>query len=41
MALRKYKVNGSSYFYEELGYTDFSHFVKDAQKYGNSPPSLI
>lgn len=41
IALRKYKVTGSSYFYEELGYTDFSHFVKDAKKYGNSPPSLI
>lgn len=41
MGLRKYRTTGSSYFYEELGYTDFSHFVKDAKKYGNSPPSLV
>ena len=41
VALKKYRSFGSTYLYEEFGYTDFSHFVKDAKRYGNRAPSLL
>lgn len=40
-ALKKYRSFGSTYLFEELGYTDFSHFVKDAKRYGDRVPSLL
>lgn len=40
-ALKEYRSSGSNCLYDELGYTDFSHFVKDAKKYANKPPSLL
>lgn len=41
VALKKYRSFGSTYLYEQFGYTDFSHFVKDAKRYGNRAPSLL
>lgn len=40
-ALREYKSSGTNCLYDEFGYTDFSHFVKDAKKYANKPPSSL
>ena len=33
-ALKNYRANGSYDLYDELGYTDFSHFVKEAKNFG-------
>lgn len=41
MALKNYRFNGSSNSYEELGYTDFSHFAKEAQSLTNKKPSEL
>ncbi len=35
-ALKNYRANGSYDLYDELGYTDFSHFVKEAKKFGKT-----
>lgn len=40
-ALKEYKSSGTNCLYDEFGYTDFSHFVKDAKKYANKPPSSL
>lgn len=40
-ALNKYRSSGSNDLYEELGYTDFSHFVKEAKKLANDVPSAL
>lgn len=40
-ALKNYRSAGSSDLYDELGYTDFSHFVKEAKSLANEPPSEL
>ena len=40
-ALKNYRTNGSYYLYDELGYTDFSHFVKEAKSLANKNPSEL
>lgn len=40
-ALKNYRIKGSYDLYDELGYTDFSHFVKDAKKLTNKSPSEL
>ncbi len=40
-ALKDYRSNGSVVLYDELGYTDFSHFVKEAKKLANNTPSEL
>ena len=40
-ALKNYRANGSYDLYDELGYTDFSHFVKEAKNLANTTPSKI
>jgi AraC-like DNA-binding protein len=37
--LQHYQTYGSNYIYDEIGYTDFSHFVKDAKNLTNKVPS--
>lgn len=40
-ALQQYKMSGYNFYYEDFGYTDFSHFVKDARALtGKSPLEL-
>jgi len=38
-ALKNYRSTGSNDLYDELGYTDFSHFVKEAKDLTNKVPS--
>lgn len=40
-ALKNYRAKGSYDLYDELGYTDFSHFVKEAKNLANKPPSEL
>ena len=40
-ALKNYRANGSYDLYDELGYTDFSHFVKEAKNLANTTPSEL
>lgn len=40
-ALKNYRSKGSNDLYDELGYTDFSHFVKEAKNLANKPPSEL
>lgn len=40
-ALKNYRSVGSSDLYDELGYTDFSHFVKEAKSLANKTPSEL
>lgn len=40
-ALKNYRVKGSYDLYDELGYTDFSHFVKEAKSLANKTPSEL
>lgn len=40
-ALRNYRTKGSYDLYDELGYTDFSHFVKEAKSLANKNPSEL
>lgn len=40
-ALRSYRSTGSCDLYEELGYTDFSHFVKEAKNLTHKNPSEL
>ena len=40
-ALKNYRAKGSYDLYDELGYTDFSHFVKEAKRLANKPPSEL
>lgn len=40
-ALKNYRSAGSNDLYDELGYTDFSHFVKEAKSLANEPPSEL
>ncbi len=40
-ALKNYRATGSCDLYDELGYTDFSHFVKEAKCLTNSVPSRL
>ncbi|KQB98836.1 DUF6597 domain-containing transcriptional factor [Pedobacter sp. Hv1] len=37
--LKHYQSFGSNYVYDEIGYTDFSHFVKDAKNLTSKVPS--
>lgn len=39
-ALKNYRANGSYDLYDELGYTDFSHFVKEAKNCKHTPSEL-
>ncbi|MGA0557696.1 hypothetical protein ACO2Q8_13660 [Larkinella sp. VNQ87] len=39
--LQFYKRHGSQYPFEEVGYTDFSHFVKEARQLTQRPPSEL
>ena len=39
--LQHYQRYGSNYIYDEIGYTDFSHFVKDAKNLTNKVPSVL
>ena len=41
MALLNYRSKGSSNLYDELGYTDFSHFAKESQCLTNKKPSEL
>lgn len=40
-ALKNYRLTGSNDLYDELGYTDFSHFVKEAKNLANKTPSEL
>lgn len=40
-ALQHYQAYGSGYIYDEIGYADFSHFVKDAKNLTNKVPSVL
>lgn len=40
-ALKNYRAGGSYDLYDELGYTDFSHFVKEAMSLANKTPSEL
>jgi AraC-like DNA-binding protein len=40
-ALKEYRSTGSNDLYDELGYTDFSHFVKEAKSLANKIPSEL
>ncbi len=40
-ALKNYRTKGSYDLYDELGYTDFSHFVKEAKNLANKTPSEL
>lgn len=40
-ALKSYRSTGSHDLYDELGYTDFSHFVKEAKSLTNKTPSEL
>ena len=40
-ALRNYRATGSIDLYDELGYTDFSHFVKESRILANNIPSEL
>ncbi|MCY1250411.1 hypothetical protein D9M72_640520 [compost metagenome] len=39
--LKHYQSFGSNYIYDEIGYTDFSHFVKDSKNLTNRIPSVL
>lgn len=39
--LKQYQNFGSNYVYDEIGYTDFSHFVKDAKNLTSKVPSSL
>ncbi|SDF03368.1 DUF6597 domain-containing transcriptional factor [Chitinophaga filiformis] len=40
-ALKEYKKQGYHFYYEDFGYTDFSHFAKDSRQITGRPPSLL
>jgi AraC-like DNA-binding protein len=40
-ALKNYRTKGSTDLYDELGYTDFSHFVKEAKDLTHKSPSNL
>jgi len=40
-ALKNYRTKGSYDLYDELGYTDFSHFVKESKNLANKTPSEL
>ncbi|UPK69789.1 helix-turn-helix domain-containing protein [Chitinophaga filiformis] len=40
-ALKAYKKHGYHFYYEDYGYTDFSHFAKDSRQITGRPPSLL
>lgn len=40
-ALKNYRSRKTSNLYDELGYTDFSHFVKEAKELTNKTPSAL
>ncbi|PSL33608.1 hypothetical protein CLV42_103591 [Chitinophaga ginsengisoli] len=41
LALKEYKKQGYHFYYEDFGYTDFSHFAKDSRQITGRPPSLL
>jgi hypothetical protein len=40
-ALKAYKQSGYHFYYEDFGYTDFSHFAKDARQLTGRTPAML
>lgn len=40
-ALQEYRLRGYNFYYEDFGYTDFSHFAKDAKALTGSSPLAL
>jgi AraC-like DNA-binding protein len=40
-ALKGYKMQGSSFAFEDIGYTDFSHFARECKQFTRQKPSAL
>lgn len=40
-ALKGYKMQGSSFAFEDIGYTDFSHFARECKQFTRQKPSTL